>query len=332
MIVVVNAGTTTGSPDKITANTGRTTSSVADVIPSGRTMTQTAGTVTTSKGATDMDEAHADLFRLLPDGVNGWKTAAGDKTYKGEDLYRYIDGGAELYMSYGFERAVSRTYTRTGEPDIVVDLFDMASSKNAFGVFSHSRETIDTTFGQGSQYTEGLLLFWRNRYFISILASPETPDSKRVLFELARRIAGAIGADGPLPAILSLLPKRSLVEESVRYFHHHVWLNMHYFVADENILHIDGNVDALLAKYEEADNRCILLLVEYPSSGKAQTAYADFLKYYLPEFSGDSLVRIEDDTWTGCVRDEDLLIIVFNARGKDTAADLIAAVRKNRSR
>jgi hypothetical protein len=279
-----------------------------------------------------MTEAQSDLSSLLPDGVDGWKTSVADRIHDGEDLFRYINGGAELYMSYGFTRSLSRTYTRPEQPDIVVDLFDMASSENAFGVFCHSRETIDTTFGQGSQHTEGLLLFWKNQFFISILTSPETPESKHAVFELARHIEGAIKADGPLPAMLSLLPKPSLIEESVRFFHHHVWLNIHYFVADENILHIDGSTNALLAKYHEGENRSILLLVEYANDEKAQLAYADFLKYYLPEFSGESTVRIEDDTWTGCVRDEELLIIVFNARKEDSATDLIDAVRQNRAK
>ena len=56
---------------------------------------------------------------------------------------------------------MSKTYQKEGQPEIIVDLFDMGTSQNAYGVFSHARETVEQNFGQGSQYTEGLLIFWK---------------------------------------------------------------------------------------------------------------------------------------------------------------------------
>jgi hypothetical protein len=274
-----------------------------------------------------MAEKTQDLADLLPDGVGGWATGERDRTYDRGNLFDYINGGAELYISYGFSRVLSRRYVRSGQPDIAADVFDMTTSQNAFGVFSHSRETVDDTYGQGSQYTEGFLHFWKNRYYVSILASPETDESRGAVFELARHIETAIDHDGPLPAVLDLLPRDTLVEESVRYFRHHVWLNSHYFVADENILQIDGNTNAVLAKYGTGDDRQILLVVEYPDDEHAGRAYADFEKYYLPELAGKRAVQIEDGTWTGCLREGVVLVVVFDAKAERAAIDLIDAVR-----
>ena len=120
-------------------------------------------------GAISMGDDESDLTLLLPDNIEGWKVATNDQIYNSKNLYDYIDGGAELYLSYGFRRVISRRYSKIEQPDIIVDLFDMRTSQNAFGVFSHARETVDNTFGQGSQYTEGLLLFWKDYYYISIL-------------------------------------------------------------------------------------------------------------------------------------------------------------------
>jgi hypothetical protein len=197
------------------------------------------------------NEAASSLALLLPDIIEGWNVVENDHTYNPETLYDYIDGGAELYLSYGFNEVLSRRYTKYEQPDIVVDIFDMGTSHNAYGTFSHSRETLDSTFGQGSEYAEGLLLFWKDRYFISILTFPETVESKKAIFQLARIIEKAIPNEGPLPQILDILPQKSLVPESIRYFHHYIWLNSYYYVADQNILHIDEKTDALLAKYGE---------------------------------------------------------------------------------
>jgi hypothetical protein len=259
----------------------------------------------------------------LPESVSGWGAAA-DTVYTRESIYGYIDGGAELYLSYGFASLYSRTYTREGRPDIIVDVFDMAEPRNAFGVFSHSRETIDDAFGQGSQYTRGLLVFWKDRYYVSILTSPETDESRKAVFELARRIDEVIPEEGSLPGILELLPAESLVEESIRYFRHHVWLNSHYYVSGDNIFHIDESTEAVLAKYRSDDERCFLLVVDYPDEARALGAQEEFVTQYLPEAGGETLVRIEDSTWVGYRRVGTVLSVVFNGP-TDRAVDALLA-------
>jgi hypothetical protein len=268
------------------------------------------------------------LAALLPDSIEGWEILEEDQVYDRESLYEYIDGGAELYLSYGFSKVVNRRYSKAGRPDIIVDLFDMGTSPNAFGVFSHSRETVEDNFGQGSSYTEGLLLFWKDRYYVSILASPETAESREVMFDLARKIEGAIDREGPLPAILTLLPRESLVEESIRYFHHHIWLNSHYYIADQNILHIDENTDAVLAKYGETGERSLLLLVIYQREGDAERAYRDFTVNYLPDLSREPVIQIEDGTWTGCELEGELIILVFDAPTEDRVNRLMKEVQE----
>jgi hypothetical protein len=277
-----------------------------------------------------MENASVDPESALPVELLGWRSAPEDRAvYDRESLYDYIDGGAELYLSYGFRRGGHRTYVHGGPqraPDIIVDVFDMGTSQNAFGAFSHSRESVEAELGQGSQYTEGLLLFWQGRYYVSILASPETESSKRAVLELARIIEAAIGAEGPLPDILQSLPRDGLVESSIRYFRHYIWLNSHYFVSDENILHINENTDAVLATYGHGGGRRILLVVRYPDGAAAREAYDEFAAHYLPELSQGAAVRIEDGTWTGCKLRGDTIAVVFNAATTGDAIQLIDAV------
>lgn len=268
---------------------------------------------------------------ILPDEINGW-TVAEEVAYNPDNLFDYIDGGAELYLSYNFESLTSRTYTRENQPDIVVDVFDMHHSFNAFGVFSHARETIDRSIGQGSQYTEGLLMFWKDRYFVSILASPETPDARETIHALAKRLDGAIDRTGPLPEILDVLPRDGLVEESIRFFFHHVWLNSEYYIADRNILLINEDTQAVLAAYREDGRRTFVVAVRYKNAADAEAARASFSANYLPEGGGTGSVRIEDGSWSGCRTDGDLLAAVFNAPTQARADALIESVLNNRNR
>jgi len=279
-------------------------------------------------GGFSMGGCRSDPGSLLPHEIGGWKIAGDDRVYDRDTLYEYIDGGAELYLSYGFEKVISRTYVKPDQPHIVVDLFDMGSSRDAFGVFSHGMETVDETFGQGSQYTAGMMLFWKSRFFVSILAYPETAESKDAVFDLSRAIEAAIPEDGPLPEILAFLPERGLVRESVRYFHHHAWLNAYCFIAAQNVLHLDGEVDAVLGRYGE-ESRSVLLLVSYEEEQDARRAYEDFTAYYQPELSEERVVRIEDGTWAACERNGALLAVVLQAPTVDRALGLMQAVQDN---
>jgi hypothetical protein len=280
-------------------------------------------------GVTSMSSPSTDLTSLLPDDIGGWRTAGDDQAFTPENLFDYINGGAELYLSYGFNQVLSRTYSNPDRPDIIADIFDMGSSQNAFGVFSHSREIVDDAIGQGSQYTSGLMLFWKDRYYVSILASPETAETKEAVFELARHIDNAIPGEGPLPGILDLLPQDSLDNASVRYFHHYIWLNSHYYVADENIFHIEKDTDAVLAKYDREDSRYLLLVIKYPDAGRAEEGMEGFVTHYAPELDGGPVVQIEDGTWTGCRRTDAVLSVVFNAGSGDAVLKLLDDVEKN---
>ena len=271
-----------------------------------------------------------EFAEFIPESLDGWSKTEADQFYNRENLYDYIDGGAELYLSYGFRSLINRTYTQPGQPDIILDIFDMGSSQNAFGVFSHSREKVVKEFGQGSQYTAGSLLFWKDRYFISILASPETPESSQAIKKLAGIIESHIKKEGPLPALIDLLPRDSLIKESVRYFKHYIWLNSYYFIANQNILHIDENTDAFLAKYRENNGKSLLLLVQYPDTESAKAAYQDFVKNYLLGVSDPAAVQLEDGSWTGTSLKGNLIIAVFNSTSKENVNHLIKEVSVER--
>ncbi len=274
-----------------------------------------------------MAEDLADLGRLLPPAPGPWRIIETDQRFGRENLYNYIDGGAELYLSYGFQEMVNRTYSAAGQPDIILDIFDMGSSRDAFGVFSQARETVASSFGQGSQYTAGLLLFWKDRYYVSILASPETAESEAAVFRLARTIDKSIPARGPLPRILQRLPEKNLIRASIRYFHHYIWLNSFYFISDRNLLHIAPDTDAVLAKYETVPRRSLLLLIGYPTEQRADSAFCEFKSAYLPDIGTAPAQQMTDHTWTAARRDGKLVRIVFNAPAEETALKLLSAVK-----
>ncbi|MCX6564013.1 MAG: hypothetical protein NTU60_10480 [Candidatus Aminicenantes bacterium] len=268
-----------------------------------------------------------EFYQKLPETIADWKKAGAPDLYTPENLSKYIDGGAELYLSYNFKNALSIKYKDAADNEIAVDIFDMGSGPDAFGVFAHSRESIDDRFGQGCEYAAGLLTFWKDRYYVSILAYPETAEKKEVVFKLGRTIAGAIKSEGALPPIIARLPAENLLPETVHYFHHYIWLNSFLFVSNENVLNIGNDTPAALGKYRQAGAAFFLLLVQYPDAAGAEAAGGQFRQKLL-DGAADGLRRTKEGRWTGLQRRGNLVSIVFNAPDTPTVRAIFAKIKE----
>ena len=275
---------------------------------------------------TAMNGTAPDFFGQLPREIGAWKKPPKPDVYTPGSLSGYIDGGAELYISYNFQGSLSMKYAKDPDNEITVDIFDMGSSFDAFGVFAHTRETIDSRFGQGSEYASGLLTFWKDRYYVSVLAYPETEEKKRVVFALGDAIAAAIKTEGPLPPLLGLLPAEGLIPESVHYFHHYIWLNSFYFVSNDNVLNIAPDTPAVLSKYRAAGGTEFLLLVRYPDEAKAGAALARFSAEILAGVPG-GILKMKDGRFTGCRRTGRLFVAVFGASDEAGARAMLDRIK-----
>ena len=274
----------------------------------------------------DRKEKRKILEDLLPREVRGWEAKGKDDLFDPQTIFDYIDGAGEVYRSYNFTLLLARRYSKENQPDIVADVFEMSSSRDAFGVFTHDLEGEDAGVGRGSTYKGGLLSFWKDRFFISLYAEEETEETKEALFSLAEKVASSILSEGETPDIVALLPQEDLVEKSVHYFHNHLILNYHFYVSDENILFLDQETEAALGTYREKNEKSHLLVVRYLEEEKASQAFKSFIDAYMPDAEEVGLVQTEDMKWTAAQVKRDFVIIVFNAPSVPFARDIVGKV------
>ena len=78
------------------------------------------------------------LLNLLPssDWSVEWKWDGDPQYFYSENLYEYINGSADLYNSYGFQELVTINYAANEDQYVILDIYDMGTSLNAFGIFS----------------------------------------------------------------------------------------------------------------------------------------------------------------------------------------------------
>jgi hypothetical protein len=268
-----------------------------------------------------------DPLVSLPDSIDGWTKLSDDRIFNQENLYDYIDGSAELYLSFGFSKVFNRIYSNTAGQEILVDIFYMNSSQDAFGVFSFTVGEIGIDYGQQSQIAPGAIVFWKDKYYVSIFSNPVTEESTTLMGKLAQLIDDSITEEGKLPEILAYLPQKNLDKQSIRYFRHHVWMNSHYFISNENILNINPDTHGVLAKYGDTE-KSTLIIVKYPDDREALVARDKFVKNYDNGILQTGMATAEAGKWLGIELVNNFFISVFNAENKTDLQNLITQAKE----
>lgn len=270
-----------------------------------------------------------DLATLLPEQLDGWTTYKTVPMKNHTDMFNYMDGAAELYISYGFGEALSCTYYLEGQPEVLVEVFDLLTPRNAFGVFTQTRENQISQFGQGTYRIPGALFFWKERYYIAVSAWESNLVADAFVDTLAGHIDKMIAGTGNIPAIVDLLPAEDMIPHGFKYFHHYVWQNAFFFLSDQNLFLIDADTDAVMARYAEGDDRNYLLLISYGSNEKAGDAFAQFSREFFPGGLTGNSTRRDDGRSMAAATEGGYLMAVFNASTADRAAGLLNAVVRN---
>jgi len=290
------------------------------------------GVMTVASGAPANPAYLADL---LPAEVQGFEPGGRDGVYNSDTLFELINGGAEVYRALNVQTVLSRRYVKDGAPGIIVDVFDMGSSQDAFGAYHYDmREEKDAGIGQESEYAGGALHFWKDRYFVSVVALRETDDSTRAVLALGTAIAGAISHPGAAPRLVGLLPSRGLIRAQIHFFHDWAGLNRLYMLAEENLLELDRKTEGVLARYRRSSQPIegarsqsfVLVMIDYPCEHNAEQAHRRFFDKYLADADVQGTVRMGDNLWSGSRRVGTVFVGVFGAPTRAEALRLMDEV------
>lgn len=276
------------------------------------------------------EKGKMDQVVSLPSEAGGWKWDKKEMKYDSRTLFKYIDGAAELYLAYGFQNLKVRRFDKSNQPPIILELYEMASSEDAYGVFSFEHQDEAVGIGQGSEFGGGLLRFWKGKYFASIYAEGEGVGVESGILKMGRAVANSIPTIGPEPRLIGFIPGKDLglVDKSIRYLKNHVLLNQRFFISQQNILNLNRKTEAVLAQYLQDKQKPHLLLIRYPNLKEAGDTYQRFMKAYLPDAQGKDRLKTEDGKWTIGQQKNEFVIIVFGAPKEADGESLLKAAEK----
>ena len=154
------------------------------------------------------------LFKLLPrDGdVKGWTRKGDARSFKAEQLWEYINGGADVYLDYGFKEVVTVDLA-SSEKNLVVDLYEFDTFEGAFGMYARERAPTYhyKNYGAGG-YLEGVSLnFYQAKNYVKISAFSDDADTKKAMDKVAQIVSGNIGTYKKTPTLLGYFMPDDLV-------------------------------------------------------------------------------------------------------------------------
>jgi hypothetical protein len=199
----------------------------------------------------------------------GWQASEEPRPYGVEDLYALVDGQADSYYAYGFERVTVLGYLDPQGNPVRVEVWQLGSPAGAFGLYTTFRSGSLRAVGNEGDGSPGRRIdFWSDRFFVRLVAGQPLPDEE--LLALAQALAASLPAGGTEPALLNRLPPDGLQERATLFFHQEISIQDRLWLGGQNHLGLGPDTEGLLATYDLAGQRAHLLLVRYPHAEAAR--------------------------------------------------------------
>jgi hypothetical protein len=122
--------------------------------------------------------------------VAGWEKTADTRVFDAKNLYQYIDGDAEQYISAGVVTTSTADYKYKGQLEATADVYTMGDAAGARKILE-TGQTKDAKAVQlgdaGVAYAQSVI-FRKGPYLVRIVAFDSTPETPQALLALAHGI------------------------------------------------------------------------------------------------------------------------------------------------
>jgi hypothetical protein len=206
--------------------------------------------------------------------VAGLGRAGAAELFRGAELFGHIDGGAELYLEFGFDDVTVQRYA-SDDGALAAELYRMGDAGAALGVYLSrcGRETPDPALATRHTVGRLQLLLVRARYLLVLTGEPERPPGRPALLAFAAAVADRL----PPPvevAAAAWLPAAGQRPGSLRLARGPLALEAVVELGEGDVLSLGGRVTAVAARYDDPPDAVVRIAVEYPDEATAAAALA----------------------------------------------------------
>jgi len=250
-----------------------------------------SGTASTAASAPS-PPAQASFAAVIPGPgfAAGWDRSGPLRTFTGQDLFNQIDGGAELFLEFGFVKLRLQTYSR-GKSKLTLNAYEMDGATSALGVYlmKMGKETPFPELAARNSSEEAQLTMVKGRYFVQVDNLDDVPASRAEAVALANAFLAGV-AEEMTATPLDFLPAEGRIAGSERLIRGPYGLQPYFTFGEGDILSLGGRIFGALAEYRMPDGKTFArLMIPYPSPDAAAAALAH-IKANL-----DSYLKVTND-------------------------------------
>ena len=238
-----------------------------------------------------------------------WVQSRAPSTYQGKTLYRDRAASPDLYHAYGFQRQAEVEYQAPqfgSKPLILLEIFDMGTPENAFGIYNFHiyPQAKFEWVGSKAMLSGGYLRFSKGRYFIQIEGYEFATGIREAMIAIAKAVASEIKDSPPEPRILTLLPSNK-VSGSVKLFRSNWALRQIYSALPVNVPQLSDPALGVSARYRDnADSANwtdaqIVFIIRFSDTSAAESAYTLYRDSVMkaavsPEVGADGAILVNE--------------------------------------
>jgi hypothetical protein len=274
------------------------------------------------------------LRQFLPEKkLNNWQAEDSPQQYTGDDLYLYINGGAEIYHEYGFEQVIVQDYSNKQGKSISLELFEMSGPESAFGMYAFKSSSLgkELSIGDGAALEDYYLNFWKGKYLITLTGFDADEETVLGLKQIAESMDAKIKSTASAPKLVKMLPEEGLIKPGIKYFKGPLALmNSFKFFSEENIPLREGvrgdyaaGHSVFIFKYESIDEG-LINFGEVKEKFISDSAYQGFKERKGRSFS----VMDEAGELLFCQSSDRYIFILLGTGSFSEAEEIIGAISR----
>ncbi len=200
--------------------------------------------------------------------IKGWKLVQEYPVYYPDNLWDYINGAADAYLSYLFVDLHIAEYVNPEGTIIKAEVYRHKAPEYSFGIYSIERtpEYDFQEFGTQGYAEESLVHFITGDYYVKVTTNASGEEIRESVPVIAQKVAESLGDPGPIPKPLQLFPERGKVANSEK------------FIAD-NFLGHQFMKRVFTTDYRDGDDDFILFFMEKDTPEECKKMLKDYYAF-----------------------------------------------------
>jgi hypothetical protein len=202
---------------------------------------------------------------ILPE-LAGFKKITGYPVFTADNLWDFINGAADTYLSYGFEDLHVAEYAK-GKNIIKLEIYKHKDDIQAFGIYSSERSPTFRYINIGAQgyKVDGSLNFLKGKYYVKIRTYSKSEKVIQTLETLALKVSDMLQGGSEMPLALKEFPEMGKKKNEETYI-------------KESVLGHEFLAGAFKALYDAGGNEFSVFILKKQSVADASKTVDAYLK------------------------------------------------------